>query len=359
MFGGDGHTCILSKHRGKRDVLTSISFSQSRTSDFTDSLVKYMEDIKMLLGKFDIKTITIQNLKEITNSKKKNYENKVYQSTLHLDIDELINFHSKIGFRYCCHKQQRLEIAVSYKSLRNEVIRQREIIYQNISKLKSSNVKMTINEMIKETVEEIKLTEPIIHNYAIPTPHNIRDYFKGNKFTKFRSDSFPNAEEYIESIGGLSCFLTDDYIDNKSDEKCEKISKVSYGVKREKQGIPTINLKLIDIRNVGLHKVYDITVDKVHSFLANGIVSHNCFISHGISQFLREKLFLVSDKYKTHICNKCGLICIADVEKNKFLCQSCKNTTDISLVDIPYACKLLFQELMAMNIAPRIIVDKK
>jgi DNA-directed RNA polymerase II subunit RPB2 len=359
MFGGDGHTCILSKHRGKRDLLTSVSFSQSRTSNFTDSLVKYMEDIKTLLGKLGINIVTIQNLKEITNSKKKNYENKVYQSTLHLDIDELINFHSKIGFRYCSHKQQRLELAVSYKSLRNEVIRQREIIYQNVSKLKSSNIKMTINEMIEKTVEEIKLTEPIIHNYAIPTPHNIRDYFKGNKFGKFRSDSFPTAEEYIESIGGLQCFLTDEYIDNNFDYKCENISKVSYGTKREKEGLPTINLKLIDIRNVGTHKVYDITVDKVHSFLANGIISHNCFISQGISQFLREKLFLVSDKYKTHICNKCGLICIADVEKNKFLCQSCKNTTDISLIDIPYACKLLFQELMAMNIAPRIIVDKK
>jgi DNA-directed RNA polymerase II subunit RPB2 len=359
MFGGDGHTCILSKHRGKRDILTSVSFSQSRTSEFTESLVKYMGDIKMLLSKFGINKVTIQNLKEITNSKKNNYENKVYQSTLHLDIDELINFHSKIGFRYCYHKQQRLEIAVSYKSLRNEVIRQREIIYQHVDKLKSSNVKMTINEMIEDSIKNIKLTEPIIHNYAIPTSHNIRDYFKGNKFGKFRSDSFPTAEEYIESIGGLSCFLTDEYINNNSNGACENISKVAYGTKRSQEGLSTINLKLIDIRIVGLHNVYDITVDKVHSFLANGMVSHNCFIGHGMSQFLREKLFLVSDKYKTHICNKCGLICIADIEKNKFLCQSCKNTTDISLVDIPYACKLLFQELMAMNIVPRIIVDKK
>ena len=45
-------------------------------------------------------------------------------------------------------------------------------------------------------------------------------------------------------------------------------------------------------------------------------MERDCFISQGISQFLREKLFLVSDKYKTHICNKCGLICIADLEKN-------------------------------------------
>ena len=206
------------------------------------------------------------------------------------------------------------------------MIRQREIIYENVTKLKSSNSKMTINEMIQDSIKQINLTEPIIHKYAIPTPHNIRDYFKG-KFGKFRSDSFHTAEEYIESIWGLSCFLTDEYINNKSNDKCEKISKITYGVKREQEGISPIHLKLIDVRNAGIHNVYDITVDKVHSFLANGMVSHNCFINHGISHFLREKLFLVSDKYKTHICNKCGLICIADIEKNKFILRVERSNT--------------------------------
>ena len=30
IFGGDGHTCVLSMHRGKRDILSSISFSQTK-----------------------------------------------------------------------------------------------------------------------------------------------------------------------------------------------------------------------------------------------------------------------------------------------------------------------------------------
>jgi hypothetical protein len=139
------------------------------------------------------------------------------------------------------------------------VIRQREIIYQNVEKLKSNNVKMSLNKMIEKTVEEIKLTEPIIHNYAIPTPSNVKDYFtRGNKFGKFRANSFPTAEEYIDSIGGLSCFLTDS---EKDSDECEVISKTSYGVDRNVKGLSTINLKLIDIRNAGSHKVYDLIKD--------------------------------------------------------------------------------------------------
>jgi hypothetical protein len=39
MFGGDGHTCHLAMHRGKRDILTSLSFSKSRAKSQTKSLV--------------------------------------------------------------------------------------------------------------------------------------------------------------------------------------------------------------------------------------------------------------------------------------------------------------------------------
>jgi len=94
-----------------------------------------------------------------------------------------------------------------------------------------------------------------------------------------------------------------------------------------------------------------------HGGLRFGEMERDCMIAHGSAHFLKERLMDVSDKYTIYKCNKCNLISTGNSEKNIYECKSCKNYGDFTKVYIPYACKLLIQELMCMSIAPRLLTD--
>ena len=89
-----------------------------------------------------------------------------------------------------------------------------------------------------------------------------------------------------------------------------------------------------------------------------GEMERDCMISHGASRFTQDRIYYASDRFKVPICKKCGLISIYNDEKHKHLCPTCENRTDFSIVNIPYACKLLTQELISMNIAPRFVTGE-
>jgi DNA-directed RNA polymerase II subunit RPB2 len=88
-----------------------------------------------------------------------------------------------------------------------------------------------------------------------------------------------------------------------------------------------------------------------------GEMERDCMISHGAARFTKGRMYDASDKYSVFICKKCGLIASYNDSIHIHHCRTCDNRVDFAYVEIPYACKLLFQELNTMNIAPRLITE--
>lgn len=88
-----------------------------------------------------------------------------------------------------------------------------------------------------------------------------------------------------------------------------------------------------------------------------GEMEKDCLIGHGMSRFMKEKMFDQSDSYSVYVCKVCGLIAIAkQPEEGELECRGCGNMSEFSRINIPYAAKLLFQELMSMLIVPKLLV---
>jgi DNA-directed RNA polymerase II subunit RPB2 len=88
-----------------------------------------------------------------------------------------------------------------------------------------------------------------------------------------------------------------------------------------------------------------------------GEMEVECNLAHGISSFLKERFMECSDNYKVHICRKCGSMANVNPNNNIYQCKPCKNTTMFSEIRIPYACKLLFQEMMTMSIETKFLTQ--
>lgn len=98
-----------------------------------------------------------------------------------------------------------------------------------------------------------------------------------------------------------------------------------------------------------------------------GEMERDCILAHGMSRFLKERLMETADAYNTFVCVSCGLFAQRMLRKDNkpyatqkdiYWCPGCKNKTNVAKIRIPYAFKLLIQEMMSMNIAPRIKIKK-
>ncbi|KAF2205424.1 beta and beta-prime subunits of DNA dependent RNA-polymerase [Delitschia confertaspora ATCC 74209] len=75
-----------------------------------------------------------------------------------------------------------------------------------------------------------------------------------------------------------------------------------------------------------------------------GEMERDCLIAYGASQLLLERLMISSDAHEVDVCEKCGQM------GYRGWCGICKGAGKVNKLTMPYAAKLLVQELGSMNV---------
>jgi len=81
-----------------------------------------------------------------------------------------------------------------------------------------------------------------------------------------------------------------------------------------------------------------------------GEMERDCLIAYGASNLIMERLMHSSDAFSASVCMTCGLL------QYENWCQYCRSGEKVADIRLPYACKLLFQEMQSMNILPRLML---
>jgi DNA polymerase elongation subunit (family B) len=238
LMGGDGHTFSFSE---KSQSLGSIRLSW--TSEHEHMLEPIFNQLQEYFTKCGVQT--------------KVYRMKT-ETFIGIKLEDTLKFQEKIGFSYCVHKSMRLEAGCSYLRYRDKTWEQQKYMTERVRELKTY---MTIKEATNKIVNDVNTNFPVYNKYyANPSKSQMIDLLRTRKKwdkPMFSREHFPGPMEYMKDINALDIF---DF----------------YGVNKKEKSIPCIQKTVIYKRNIGIQQTYDLEVETSHSFVADGIVVHNC-----------------------------------------------------------------------------------
>ena len=88
-----------------------------------------------------------------------------------------------------------------------------------------------------------------------------------------------------------------------------------------------------------------------------GEMEKDCFVAHGASLLLKERFD--SDRTIFHVCEECGMLAVFNEFQDKKFCPRCGSTVEINAIEMAYAFKLLLDEIKALCIYPKLILESK
>jgi intein/homing endonuclease len=189
LFGGDGCTVSVS-HSHNSALFSELRFTQTRGAASVEAQHKvYTDEFFPLLERFGIRGATIavgskvnqtnaaaaklvqeqkargEALSETVRDWSLLNPKKNYAVVVSLRFRDTLTFNNAIGFRYCCHKQQRLSAAACYYRLQNVVSTQKVWIFTRAKELCDEDEDMKEKDALVIAKKELSLRE-VLHPYT-------------------------------------------------------------------------------------------------------------------------------------------------------------------------------------------------
>lgn len=368
--GGNGSKIFMDN--GKITIKPTISTCKTFV---LKNHIDYMNGIRSLFTDLDIKTtLQFRNPRDI-NCK----EVCLYISRKSDNIEKYADY---IYYAYSSKKTQESQVCIEYLKIMNNNAKCK-LKYEDLSKMvKGDCIGVNINK-----VQEVKYDDFVYDFATVSENHS----FIANSIVVHNCiPSRMTINQLIETALGKECSVFGKYEDctpftensiniadklvKRLETNLQKYGHQKHGYERMYNGMTGEMMEAnIFMGPTYYQRLKHMVDDKMHARaqghvtmltrqplegrsrdggLRFGEMERDCMIAHGNSAILKERLFLVSDPFQLCVCDKCGIVTSKINE-----CQNCK-TDSISLCNIPYASKLLYQELTAMGIKINIKSDK-
>ncbi len=228
FIGGDGSK--ISAHvKKKSHAIAMNSVSQSTSKEYLNDTITYVESISNMLKNFGINA-------KVSHTFVKDSEDE-YQVWLDISnsADNLVRFADIVGYRYCNEKKRKSALPIEYVKYKNYNSQKRQHQYDELIKFANSkNRDYTIAKKVKEIGLNLRVAYKAMERYR--------------------------KNQNIKALG--PAFMP-----------YSKFRELYF----EKNDIVTIPIE--SIVEIPPEPVYDFTtISNNHSFIANGIVSSNCFV---------------------------------------------------------------------------------
>ena len=285
LFGADGHAptlrrCGTSKHRAS---LEPPAYSQSAKPEFVAQTRLVMTEIVRLLVRCGVKARGAQIREYPTRRSESSYpapRDGIERCEIRLELPEGLSFVERVGFRYCVDKMQRASAAAVYWRTVDSINRQRLWMADRLETLHTVRSDLSFSRTRALAAAELsELETPVFPHYSLLEGHERFSRLPEASDRKFRlphreSCDFPAPADLFEEMGVREWFAA-----LQSAEPLPQTKR--YCADKDATSLPTFALNVVDRRDAGRRKVFDLAVNELHAFAAGTVCVHNCIGNSG------------------------------------------------------------------------------